>query len=245
MPDVEDVAEQLKPLGFERVVNIPGSTYRDNSTIIVVPTRGTGIHQKVVQSWLNLIAPMNQKRAWFFATGHEVGQAYDTVVKNILADKNLSTWKYVLTVEDDNVLPADAHVRLLESIEWGKYDAVGGLYFTKGDLNMPMAYGDAVEYVKTGVMEFRPLDTRQAIQGGQILPCLGLAMGCTLFRMDLLREIPGPWFETVADIVPDKGAQCYTQDLNFWSKAVPKGKRAAVDCRVHVGHVDPATGIVY
>ena len=77
MSDMLPVAEvKDKMLGFERVALIPGTTYKDNSTVIIIPTRGH-IHWRIVQAWQQLIAPMNQKRAIFFAAGHEIGQAYE------------------------------------------------------------------------------------------------------------------------------------------------------------------------
>ena len=241
---VEDVVENLKTKGFESVELISGSTYKDNSTIILIPTRGT-INYKVVQSWQNLIAPMNQKRAILFATGHEVGQAYNEMIKNILANPELSKWKYIMTLEDDNIQPADAHIRLLETIEWGKFDAVSGLYFTKGEYGMPMAYGDPAEYTRTGVLDFKPRDVREAIKNGNVMPVNGIAMGCSLYRMDLFREIQGPWFVTLNDVIPDKGPACFTQDLYFCERACKAGKRFAVDMRVKVGHLDVNTGIIY
>jgi hypothetical protein len=63
--------------------------------------------------------------------------------------------------------------------------------------------------------------------------------------MDLFRSLPEPWFVTVADIVPDKGPQMFTQDLYFCMNAKKAGKRFAVDLRVKVGHMDVATGVVY
>jgi len=176
MLPVSDVMQKVEGLGFDRLKHIPGSTFRDVSTVVVIPTRGM-IHHKVVQAWQNLIAPMNQKRAIFFASGHEVGLAYDAMIERILADPHLSQWKYVLTLEDDNLPQPDAHIRLLESIAWGDYDAVSGIYFTKGDFNMPMAYGDPDHYARTGELEFRPRDIREALQRGSVMPVNGIAMG--------------------------------------------------------------------
>jgi hypothetical protein len=249
-------AMQSPGLGFERVEHIKGSTYKDTSTVIVIPTRGeyaasdgTKVHglikSQVVQAWQGLIAPMNQKRAMLFASGHEVGQAYNAMITTILGNPELSTWKYVMTLEDDNLPPADAHIRLLETIEWGKYDAVSGLYFTKGDVNMPMAYGDPTEYTRTGALDFRPRDVREAIAHGQVMPVNGIAMGCALWRMDLFKEIPAPWYVTLNDLVPGKGIVGMTQDLEFCAKACRAGKRFAVDLRVKVGHLDVQTGVVY
>jgi hypothetical protein len=246
MQPIADVVEQFKKpgLGFERVEHIPGSTYKDASTVIVIPTRGM-IHHKVVSAWQGLIAPMNQKRAILFASGHEVGHAYNAMIEMILAHPELSKWKYVMTLEDDNIPPPDAQIRLLESIEWGNYDAVSGLYFTKGEHNQPMAYGDPDEYARTGALDFRPRDVREALAAGQILRCNGIAMGCALWRIDLFRAIQKPWYVTVSDVVPGKGAVGFTQDLHFCSNAVKAGKKFAVDMRVRVSHMDVNTGTIY
>jgi len=231
-------------LGFERIQHHRGSTFQDNSTVIIIPTRGM-VHNKVVQSLMSMVAPMNTKRCIIWAEGDEVGKAYSKVIKEVLAHPDLSKWKYVLTLEDDNIQPPDAHIRLLESIELGPFDAVSGIYFTKGEVNMPMAYGDPAHYAATGELEFRPRDIRQALQTGSIMEVNGIAMGCSLYRMDMFRQIEGPWFVTVADWEEGKGGKSFTQDLYFCERAKKAGKRFAVDMRVHVGHLDINTGVVY
>jgi hypothetical protein len=243
---VEEVKEALSPgLGFERVKNIPGSTYRDNSTVIIVPERSPMFHHRVVQSWQGLISPMNAKRSWLFVINEEVGQAYTNTIKSILAHPELSKWKYIMTLESDNLPPADAHIRLLETIEWGNYDAVSGIYFTKGEINMPQAYGDPTVYKSTGVLDFRPRDIRAALQQGSVMEVNGIAMGCALWHIEMFKQIEPPWFVTVNDVVAGKGASCFTQDLYFCQRAVQAGKRFAVDFRVKVGHMDLNTGLVY
>jgi hypothetical protein len=203
------------------------------------------IHHKVVGAWQALVAPMNQKRAILFAAGHEVGEAYDTMVAGILEHPQLKDWQYVLTLEDDNLPMPDAHIRLLESIHWGGYDAVSGIYFTKGDYNMPMAYGDPELFRRTGELDFRPRDIVSALQNGNVMEVNGIAMGCAIWKTELFRRIPRPWFQTLADWTPEKGSVAGTQDLVFWGKARRAGARFAVDMRVRVGHIDPETGVVY
>lgn len=246
MRPVNEVVEEIRSpgLGYERVELHHGSTYRDTSTIVIVPTRGM-IHHRVVTAWQNLIAPMNQKRAFLFVSGDEVGKAYDRMIQHALDHEQLRSFRYVMTLEDDNLPPPDAHVRLLESIELGPFDGVSGLYWTKGDVNMPMAYGDPDEYARTGVIDFRPRDVRAALARGSVMPVNGIAMGCSLYRMDLFRQIKAPWFVTCADVIPDKGPIGFTQDLYFCEQAVRAGKRFAVDMRVRVGHLDVNTGVVY
>lgn len=246
MRPIKEVVEELKTagLGFDRLELQHGSTYKDSSTIILIPTRGE-VNHRVVQSWMSLISPMNQKKALFFVVGDEVGAAYNRMISNILADPELSKWKYILTLEDDNIVPPDAHIRLLESIQEGPFDAVGGLYFTKGEINMPMAYGDPREFAETGRLDFRPLDIRQALGRGNLMEVNGIAMGCSLYRLSLFRDIQSPWFVTVGDYIPDRGPALMTQDLFFCERARRVGKRFAVDMRVRVGHLDVNTGIVY
>lgn len=247
MKPVNQVAEQLGSagLGFERVQVLPGTTYHEASTVVVIPTRGM-IHHRVVAAWQSLIAPMNQKRALLFAAGDEVGRAYDHLIKAILENPQFKDWKYILTLEDDNLPPPDAHIRLLESIEMApKLDAVSGIYFTKGDFNMPMAYGDPAQYARTGVLDFRPRNVRDALDAGRVMPVNGIAMGCALWRLELFRQMAPPWFVTTADVVDGKGVQAFTQDLFFCQRACQAGKRFGVDMRVRVGHLDVSTGIVY
>ena len=244
MMPIADIVPTFEGKGFTTVKHIPGSTYKDASTVIVVPTRGM-IHHAVVSKIHGLIRPMNQKSALLFASGHEVGHAYNAMIDMILKHPELSKWKYVLTLEDDNLPPPDALIRLLESIEEFGLDAVSGLYFTKGEQSMPMAYGDPAEYARTGVLDFRPRDVREAVQAGRIMRVCGIAMGCALWRMSLFRELSGPWYVTVNDLVPGKGVQGFTQDLYFCERAVRLGKSFATDCRVKVGHMDVNSGDVY
>ena len=89
---------------------------------------------------------------------------------------------------------------------------------------------------RTGVLAFRPRDMVSAIKQGAIVPCNGIAMGCSLYRMSMFKDVPRPWFKT---------SSSGTQDLHFCSKAASAGKRFAVDSRVRVGHMDLATGEVF
>jgi hypothetical protein len=244
MLDVDKVASIERGLGFERVELIPGSTYKDSSTVIIVPTRGK-IHFKVVAAWENMFGPMNQKRAKLYAVGHEVSRAYEEMVKFVLTHPVLSTYKYLMTLEDDNLPPPDAQVKLLDSIDAGPLDAVSGLYFTKGDLNLPMAYGDPRSLLDRGVVDFNPRDVVKALDTGNVIEVNGIGMGCAVWRMELFRQFPPPWFITVNEHIPAQGTMCVTQDLYFCERLRRAGKRLGVDLRVQVGHINVETEEVY
>lgn len=243
--DVAHIIERERMQGFELVEMLPGSSFKDSSTVIVVPTRGTGINHRVVASWENMIAPMNQRRAKLYAVGHEVGRAYEDMIRFVLAHPVLSKFKYVMTLEDDNIPPPDAQIKLLDSIDYGPLDAVSGLYFTKGALNMPMAFGNPRSWLESGIMDFKPRDVVKALDTGNVIEVNGIAMGCAVWRMELFREFPPPWFVTVNEYIPFQGTACVTQDLYFCERLRKGGKRIGVDLRVAVGHLDVETGELY
>lgn len=223
--------------GFERLEVVPRSSYRDTSMVVIIPSRDEWLHKRFVEHLNAIQWPMNQRRALFHITGAEVGEAYTQHIEQVLQHPELSRWKYVLTIEDDMLVPPDCVTKLCEAIELGPFDAVGGLYVTKSDdLPMPQCYGDPVEYEQTGVLDFRPRDMIAAMRRGAIVPCNGIAMGCSLYRMDLFRQLPAPWFVTNPS---------NTQDLYFCANARRVGKTFAVDTRVRAGHMDFTTGKVY
>jgi hypothetical protein len=228
--------EGLDMRGWASVQNVRKSSYHDNSMVVIIPSRTPFLHTRFVQSLDAIRWPMNGKRAKFHVSGAEVGEAYDEHVALCMSHPELSTYKYVLTIEDDNLVPPDAAELLCEAIEMGPFDAVGGLYFLKGDLAMGQAYGSPEEFRRTGVLDFRPRDMTEAIKNGMIVPVNGIAMGCSLYRMSMFKDIPRPWFRTNPS---------NTQDLFFCNKAASAGKKFAVDARVRVGHADWTTGIVY
>lgn len=214
---------------------IAGNTYKDVSTIIIIPTRGL-IHCKAVASWWSLIQPMNQKVTKVFAAGMEVGDAYNNMIEQILLNPDLAKWKYILTMEEDNLPPPDGLIRLYEHAE--EYDVIGGLYWTKGEEGQPMIYGEG----KEGDLHFRPQPPVREIQ-----ECDGLGMGFTLFKMDIFKDgrVPKPWFKTLNEWDPQKGAKIYTQDLYFFENIRKLGYKVACDTRVRVGHLDPASEVVW
>lgn len=212
-----------------------GAVYEDCSTVCVIPTRGV-IPARVVESWWSLIQPMNQKFTRIIVSGMEVADAYNQALEVILNHPELSKWRYVLTLEEDNMPPPDGLLRLYESMD--KYDAVGGLYWTKGEGGQPMIYGDPKQ-----MLNFLP----QVPKVNAVQECHGLGQGFTLFKLDLFRDerIPKPWFKTVQEYDPQTGAALGTQDLYFFANARRAGYRVACDTRVRVGHLDTATGMVW
>lgn len=208
-----------------------GGTYKDLSTVWVMPVREKHVNVRVVNSLVSLQRPMNQPVVGpIFISNREVAEAYNEAVEFILANDQLKKFKYLLTMEQDNLPPFDGLLMLYESIQ--KYDGVGGLYFTKGPLGQPMIYGDPAVMPRN----FIP----QVPQQDSVQHCNGLGMGFNLFRMEMFRKMPKPWFKTQQD---KNGAM--SQDLWFYNNAAGFGYKFACDTRVKVGHYDEENDMVW
>lgn len=204
------------------------ATHKDLSTVIVIPAFGL-LPTKVAAALMNLYPAPNHPRAILWAIGQEVGEAYSRTIEMVLADKYLSKFKYLLTIEHDNIPPVDGHVKLLAAMEaHPEFAAIGGLYFTTGPGGVAQAWGDP-----TNSMNFKPLVPSAS---GALVPCVGTGMGFTLFRMSMFKDkkLRRPWFKTTSSA--EEGHS--TQDLYFWKDAFKHGYRAAIDCSVRVGHYD-------
>jgi len=230
----------------ERLSN--AKTYKDLSTICVIPTRGM-IHFRVVQSWMGLMSAMNQKFIRIFISGMEVGAAYNAAIEMILANPELSKWKYILTMEEDNMPPPDGLLKLYEAIDTtsdglnglngGPFDAVQGLYWTKGEGGQPMIYGDPGAFPLNFIPQMPKPDCVQR--------CMGLGMGFDLFRLDIFKDprLPKPFFKTVQEHIPNVGTRLMTQDLYFFENAGKLGYKFACDTKIKVGHYDADRDIVW
>lgn len=215
---------------------LKGNSYKDLSTICIIPTRGM-IHYKVVQSWMGLMSPMNQKFVRLFISNMEVGEAYNYGIEFILANPDLRKWKYVLTLEEDNMPPPDGLLKLYEGI--GKYDVVSGLYWTKGECGQPMIYGDPKVFPKNFIPQVPLQDTLQQANG--------LGMGFNLYKLSMFKDeaLEKPWFKTTQIYQPGRGGETYTQDLKFYEKASKQGYKFACDTRIKVGHYDAVNDQVW
>jgi hypothetical protein len=210
-------------------------SYKDLSCIVLIPALGT-VPTRAVASWWNIIFPPNQKVVKMFAMGMEVGEAYSNTIKTIIDHPDLSKFKYLVTIEHDNVIPADGVLNLLRRIEDNpEYAAISGLYFTKGESGQPQIWGDPKQFP----MDFKP----QKPIPGELVECNGIGMGFSVWKLDIFKDekLQKPWFKTLQS----KEDGVATQDLYFWTHARKHGYRCAVDCSVLVGHYSVEEDIVW
>jgi len=198
--------------------------YQDCSTVIIIPTKGRLVDVKAVESWMNLRFPQNSKFIRLFVMDLEVGSAYSETIESIIENPEFDNFKYVLTLESDNLPPFDGLIKLFENMD--KFDVIGGLYWSKGENGFPMVFGNTKDK-----LNFVPyLETGDLVQ-----PCYGIGMGFTLFKLEIFRipDLPRPFFKTV-----NNEKEVMTQDLYFCNNIYKLGYKVACDTRVKVGHID-------
>jgi hypothetical protein len=206
---------------------IRGASWKRQRIVVVLPAADT-IATRVALSHWNLAFPPNNGVVRMLALGQEVGEAYSSAIEAVLGHPDLSGWEYLLTIEHDNMVPADGVIRLLAHMEaHPEFDCIGGLYFTKGPGGVAQIWGDP----KDPVVNFRP---QVPDPSGGLVECCGTGMGFNLWRLKMFKDpkLRRPWFKTQVD------GGVSTQDLFFWSDARKHGHRCAIACDVRVGHYD-------
>ena len=212
---------------------VKGFSYKDLSTVMFTPTLGS-VPVRVIQSWNAMLKPMNQKFTQIFLVNDEVGKAYEQMIDILKSSPELSKWKYVVTLEHDNCPPPDGLLKLYEDIEVSGLDAVGSLYWTKGEGGQPMIYGKMDEFP----LSFSPW----LPPPNSVAQCHGLGMGFTIFKMSMLLDPrwERPIFKTEQSYEPGKGVRQFTQDLRMFENAGKLGFKVGGSTRVLTGHYDLA-----
>jgi hypothetical protein len=211
---------------------LEGGSWKKQDTVILLPAAKM-VPMKAALSWMNLMTPPNQSAPKIAMLGMEVGDAYSQAIQQVLDHPQLSTHRFILTLEHDNVPPADGLLKLLAQMEaHPEFACIGGLYWTKGPGGVPQIWGDP----KDPIVNFRP---QPPDHKGGLVECCGTGMGFNLWRTEMFRDsrLPKPLFRTKCSAAEGVG----TQDLAAWAELRKFGYRCAIDCSVLVGHYDHST----
>lgn len=214
------------------LLQVVGPKYENKSVAAIVPTRGM-VHCLAAQSWCNLQWPINHKhKGPLFVSGLEVDAAYNGAIRQII--EKCPEYAYILTMEDDMAIPSMALLKLMEGI--GEYDGISALYTRKGASEKPHVYGDPQKPDDWAMLD---------VEGrSDIVECNAIPQGFTLFKAGLFKDVPYPWFKSHQGI--EDGVKVrVSQDLYFCREAKKFGKRFAVHCGVHVGHIDASRGVIF
>uniref|UniRef100_A0A7V3JAA2 Glycosyltransferase family 2 protein n=1 Tax=candidate division CPR3 bacterium TaxID=2268181 RepID=A0A7V3JAA2_UNCC3 len=247
-----------------------------NKLMLGIPTKGIVRYEWVIGRYSQVI-PVNWSLSEFVAKyidvdslfpvtwspiGYLVHDAYNLIVKSAVE----GGFEWLLTIEDDVIVPQDLFVRIRKYVDGGQYPVVSGLYFTKSNPSEPQIYRGR------GNGPFRKWKM------GELVWCDGVAMGCLLVHMSLLRlmweESPEytlpdgtktrKVFDTPAEKWFDQETGQYkalvgTQDLYWcdrvirekvleragWKRIGKKKYPFLVDTTIFCRHIDLNTGLVY
>lgn len=181
--------------------------------LIVVPTEVKADTLPCVEG---LLIPNGMQVKYYNVYGRPVADAYNDAMMAALHDAT----DYILTIEDDTFPPPEALLKLKDH----NTDVVGGWYPKR----VPTREGTPIVIVN---------NKREALAAdGNTHECYTLPMGCTLFKTDVFRKIPYPWFVTTSNL---------TQDSFFSELARQAGYKLLCDTSIRCKHIDRVTGEVY
>lgn len=152
--------------------------------------------------------------------GRRVDDSYNHIVETALEDKA----DFIVTVEDDTFPPKDAIVRLMKLLEENDNCAVGAWYPKKEENRQ----GVHIELIK-GKRGAMPDD-------GKVHEAYTMAMGCSIYPIEMFMKIPYPWFKTTSNL---------SQDSFFSQLARENGYKLLVDTSIKCKHIDRVTGKVF
>lgn len=174
----------------------------------------------------HLAAVANASRTFDVKFIGTTDKMYTHTASNNLAESSLQmALDFVFFTENDMMLPFDIITKLYEDIKKTNLDACSGLYFLRGDGRQPCLYNRDMTN-KESAYSFIPV---LLVPENELFTIDCPGMGCTLFKTDVFRRVPYPWF----DLKEGK----YGQDIYFWSKAKDSGIKCGVDTSVQCGHL--------
>ena len=167
-----------------------------------------------------LTTPNGSEIKIYNSWGRKIEDSYNHIVQVALEDKA----DYIITVEDDTFPPEDALIKLLNLLRKNPKSAVGAWYPKK-------------EKSKQGVHIVVKDGKRQQLDvDGNVHEVYTLAMGCSIYPIEMFMDIPYPWFKTGISL---------TQDSFFSQLAREHGWKLLVDTSIRCKHIDRITREVF
>lgn len=203
-----------------------------NKIFIAVPTEKAAIDKdkKPYLPCLNgLKIPTNIAYQKHNAFGRPVADNYNDIVIKALQENA----DYLITIEDDTFPPSDAIEKLVKlANEWN---------FVNPTTTYPLNYAPTLcafgawytkkEHPRTGVHIIMNKDGKREFlntDDGKIYECYTLAMGCSIYPMDMFKKISPPWFVTTPQL---------SQDSYFSQKARDAGFKLYCDTSIKCKHI--------
>ena len=182
----------------------------------------------------SLTPPINFNSVFHVEPNRPVADARNIIAEGAVKNNH----KYLFFLGDDVEVPNHTLRQLIFRMEHDDtLGVVGGVYCSKSTPPAPLVFrgNGAGSYWKWKI--------------GEYFECTGLGMDCTLIRVEMLKDLPKPWFKTVdGDGFIDgvNHAEQWTEDLYFLEQVKKLNKwRICCDASVICRHWDAIGNKVY
>lgn len=191
--------------------------------------------------------PINGQVFQHIIKGMEVGHGRNQAVQFIMNMPKEERPKWLFFLGDDMIPPWDGLVKLYETAEYDKWDALTGMYFWKGEPPTPLIWRDD---------HIGRLIPGKHFNVGDVIDVDLTGLDFTLIRTSLLEKMESPWFKTgpskradvpkaISKYSDPTSIICHTEDTWFYGKAKKLGAKIGVHTGVRVAHLDVKTGCIY
>lgn len=193
--------------------------------LIAVPTY-ENIFPDTFKSIYDLKIPEGVETVFEFVRGYDIAAARNNIARRTIAVKA----DYVLSVDNDVILPEDALINLLsheEDIVLGYYAHRQNNQFTGKTCLCKLGEFDYTDQYTGDELE------ELANDGEYLIEVHGGGMGCALIKADLFQQYDYPWYKWT--LYPNGGV--LSEDLYLCEQCKQLGIPVYADTRVSCGHI--------
>lgn len=181
----------------------------------------------------NLLYPTGCNHTMMAVKGKRIDEARNEIIQKAI-DLDV---KYVFFLDDDVRPPIDTLLHLYPVIDSDPdCIAAGGIYSPKRKPVEPMAYRKASS------------GPSWDFKYGEVFEVEGIATGCLLVKVDLMKKIEQPWFKTINNTSCVDGvleSVTMTDDLYFCRKAIDAGYKIKAHGGLLSEHLDADNHKIY
>ena len=205
--------------------------------VIAVPLTGRPLPPEIMYSFAQLAPPMNFNVRYLNTKGMPIDKARVFFAEKAAEEKA----KYLFFMDEDVQVPSFAIRQLIYHLEHhDDWAVVGGIYCQKGHNPAPMVFRG------NGNGPFWKW------RAGELFEVTGISMGCTLVRVEALKDLEKPWFKTVDDNSPTLDAinrgSLWTEDIWFCEQIKKANEAKGLNWKIYADggilcdHLDIVTG---
>lgn len=181
--------------------------------IFAVPLTGRPIPPQVMFAWHSMALPMNYNHMLLSVTGMPI----DAAREHFAEDASKVNAKYIFFWDEDVACPPQTIPELIYKMEHHPEAAViGGVYCLKREPPEPLVFRG------NGNGPFWNW------KAGEFFEVSGIGMGCTVLRVEALKDLKKPWFKTEFNYKPMldgiASLESWTEDLWFCQRITDTGK---------------------